>query len=90
MAIFTAGAGTSVEPLAIIKEGQVAGATIRVPLNCIDLCRVNTRAAEKVCVCFLLEMLVNFSELKYFICFLSSFYNQTQGKKQRMSLQSRQ
>lgn len=49
MAIFTASAGTSVEPLAIIKEGQVAGATIRVPLNCIDLCRVNTRETLKSC-----------------------------------------
>lgn len=63
MAVFTAGAGTSVEPLAIIEEGQVAGAAMRVPLNCIDLCRAKRRdskslhaAAEKEACLFFLKL----------------------------------
>lgn len=35
--ILTPNASAAVEPLAIVQEGQVAGAAVRVPLDCVDL-----------------------------------------------------
>lgn len=35
--VLTPDTSAVVEPLAIIQEGQIAGATMRVPLDCIDL-----------------------------------------------------
>lgn len=39
MTVLTPSAGAAVEPLAVVQEGQVAGAAVRVALDGIDLCR---------------------------------------------------
>lgn len=37
MTILTPNISAIVEPLAVIQEGQIAGAAMRVPLDCVDL-----------------------------------------------------
>lgn len=47
MAVLPADAGAVVEPLAVVEEGQVAGAALRVPLDGEDLCRAKRREEDR-------------------------------------------
>lgn len=37
MTVLAPDARAVVEPLAVVQEGQIAGAAVRVPLDCVDL-----------------------------------------------------
>lgn len=77
-----------VEPLAIIQEGQIAGATMRVPLDCVYLWGAKRGETSNPCMMqerramFVLSkiMAVNCAELKYLVCFLSDLHNQADGQ----------
>lgn len=76
MTVLTSDTSAVVEPLAIIQEGQIAGATMRVPLDCVDLW--GSMRGETLNPCMLRQrramskvMAVNCTELKYHMCFLS-------------------
>lgn len=47
MAVLAADVGALVEPLAVVQEGEVAGASVRVPLDRVDLW--GGRRLEKPC-----------------------------------------
>lgn len=74
-----------VEPLAIVQEGQIAGATMRVPLDCVYLWGAKRGETSNPCMMqerqamFVLSN-VNCAELKYLVCFLSDLHNQTDGQ----------
>ena len=84
MTVLTPDTGAAVEPLAVIQEGQIAGAAVRVPLDCVDLWEAKTEETSNPCMQQEQRqpnvMAVNRAELKYLICFLSDLYNQTHGQ----------
>lgn len=78
MTVLTPDAGAVVEPLAVVQEGQIAGAAVRVPLDGVDLCGAKRGQTLKPCMwqdrramhVLPKVMAVNCAELKYLICFL--------------------
>ena len=51
MPVLSSYTGAAVEPLAVVQEGQVAGPTVRVPLDGIYLCREKAMGELHILAC---------------------------------------